>query len=50
MSRAVQTEEYDRRIVAHFQRCLNLASVTAPSDPRPVTHRQITPAVASETT
>ena len=51
MSRAVQTEEYDRRIVAHFQRCLNPpALVAAASDSRPATHRPITPAVVSEAT
>ena len=52
MSRAVQTEEYDRRIVTHFERCLKPLSVTAAaaSEQRPATHRQITPVAVSEAT
>lgn len=51
MSRAVQTEEYDRRIVAHFERCLNQPVTTAvPADSRVADHRQISAAVVSEAT
>ena len=51
MSRAVQTEEYDRRIVAHFHRCLN-QPVTMPvlADSRVADHRQISTTVVSEAT
>lgn len=51
MSRAVQTEEYDRRIVAHFERCLNQPVTTsAPADSRVDDHRQISTTVVSEAT
>jgi pimeloyl-ACP methyl ester carboxylesterase len=51
MSRAVQTEEYDRRIVAHLARCLNQPLATpAPADSRIADHRQISTVVVSEAT
>lgn len=51
MSRAVQTEEYDRRIVAHLARCLKpLVANAAKCDSRPAAFRQITPVVVSEAT
>jgi pimeloyl-ACP methyl ester carboxylesterase len=51
MSRAVQTEEYDRRIVAHFERCLNQpVTKSAPADSRVADHHQISAAVVSEAT
>lgn len=50
MSRAVQTEEYDRRVVAHLTRCLNETAnkpVTVDATRRS-DHRQISAAIASE--
>ena len=51
MSRAVQTEEYDRRIVAHLARCLNQPLATSvPHDSRVADHCQISTAIVSEAT
>lgn len=49
MSRAVQTEEYDRRIVAHLARCLKQPLAAHVSgDVRRTEHRSISTAVVSE--
>jgi uncharacterized protein len=51
MSRAVQTEEYDRRIVAHLSRCLNPPSmVPSPADSRIAEHRLVRTSIASDVT
>ncbi len=51
MSRAVQTEEYDRRIVAHLLRCLNPpGAAPVPADSRVAEHRLVSTVVVSELT
>lgn len=51
MSRAVQTEEYDRRIVAHLSRCLNPpTAVSGPADSQVAEHHMVNTVIASEVT
>jgi pimeloyl-ACP methyl ester carboxylesterase len=51
MSRAVQTEEYDRRIVAHLSRCLNPpAALPAPANSLVAEHRLVGTAITAEVT
>lgn len=51
MSRAVQTEEYDRRIVNHLNRCLNQTTEkSTANESRVADHHPISKAVVSEAT